>query len=235
MTCARRLNSTDPHFGRFQTAFRAALEITLGNFKTADTKRVAAVAVILYLSSSAAWCGDTSAAGNATVPLDGKNQAISPQALRGTTWWRVATERGLDPYILYAVALVESPQVNNRLATPWPWAINRQGRTIIPSSRTVARGILNDALTKGIRAIDVGLMQVNVRWHGHRVRSPEELLDPETNIRVGADVLAEAIRSAPGNLTLGIGRYHAGWHNDTDAYRYGQRVLAVAQRIRWLL
>ncbi len=235
MTCTKHLNSTDSHVGRFQPAFRAALEITRGNFKTADTKRGAVVAVILFLSSSAAWCEDTRVACNAAVPFDGKNQAISRQALRGTSWWRVATERGLDPYILYAVALVESPQVNNRLATPWPWAINRQGRTIIPSSRTVARGILNGALTKGIRAIDVGLMQVNIRWHGHRVRQPEDLLDPETNIRVGADVLAEAINSAPGDLTLGIGRYHAGWHNHTDAYRYGRRVLAVAQRIRWLL
>ena len=136
----------------------------------------------------------------------------------------MAGKRGLDPYILYAVALVESAKVSKRIAKPWPWALNRQGRPFIPSSLAEAKDILGGALAKGIRNIDVGLMQVNIRWQGHRVRQPEDLLDPETNLRVGADVLAESIGSAPGNLILGIGRYHAGFHNDARAYRYGRRV-----------
>ena len=32
-------------------------------------------------------------------------------------WLQIATERGLDPYILYAVALVESARINDRLGT----------------------------------------------------------------------------------------------------------------------
>lgn len=98
--------------------------------------------------------------------------------------------RGLDPYILYTVALVESAKVSKQIAKPWPWALNRQGRPFIPSSLAEAKDILGGALAKGIRNIDVGLMQVNIRWQGHRVSQPEDLLDPETNLRVGADVLA---------------------------------------------
>lgn len=197
---------------------------------------VVALAATLLLSNSAGWCGDSlsTSAVNATLAVS-KRQAIPKDILQGTIWWQIATERGLDPYILYAVALVESAQINDRLAAPWPWALNRQGRPILPSSRHEARGILNEALNKGIRSIDVGLMQVNVRWNGHRVQRLEDLLDPETNIRIGADVLTEAIDSAPGDLALGIGRYHTGWRNDADAYRYGRRVLAIAQQIRWLL
>ena len=155
--------------------------------------------------------------------------------LRNTAWWGVAEQRGLDPYVLYAVALVESAKVSKRVAKPWPWALNRQGHPFIPSSLTEAKDILGGSLAKGIRNIDVGLMQVNVRWQGHRVGRPEDLLDPETNLRVGADILAESIESAPGNLVLGIGRYHAGFQDEARAYRYGRRVLAVAQKIRWLL
>ena len=186
----------------------------------------------LLLSPPAGWCRDSLSNSGANTTLSApKGRDI----LQGTAWWQIAMERGLDPYILYAVALVESARINARLAAPWPWALNRQGRPIIPSSRLEARGILNEALNKGIRSIDVGLMQVNVRWNGHRVHRPDDLLDPETNIRVGADVLTEAIDSAPGDLALGIGRYHTGWRNDADAYRYGRRVLAIAQQIRWLL
>jgi len=197
---------------------------------------IVTLAATLLLSPPAGWCGDSpfNSGANTTLPVP-KSRAVPQDTLQGTAWWQIATERGLDPYILYAVALVESARINARLAAPWPWALNRQGRPIIPSSRLEARGILNDALNKGIRSIDVGLMQVNVRWNGHRVHRPDDLLDPETNIRVGADVLTEAIDSAPGDLALGIGRYHTGWRNDTDAYRYGRRVLAIAQQIRWLL
>ncbi|WP_240342488.1 lytic transglycosylase domain-containing protein [Methylococcus sp. EFPC2] len=208
----------------------------IGGAKSKNQRRGIALAATLLLSPSVGFCEDSlpNTADNTTLPAP-QSRAIPRDILQGTAWWQIATERGLDPYILYAVALVESAQINGRLATPWPWALNRQGRPIIPSSRLEARGILNDTLRKGIRGIDVGLMQVNVRWNGHRVSRPDDLLDPETNIRVGADVLTEAIDSAPGDLTLGIGRYHTGWRNDADAYRYGRRVLAVAQQLRWLL
>jgi soluble lytic murein transglycosylase-like protein len=190
------------------------------------------------------WRGDANAAvaGKAHGPMlnqgnsmGGSVNAAPREFLRDTAWWTVAEQRGLDPYILYAVALVESAKVSKRLAKPWPWALNRQGRPVIPSSLTEAKDILGGSLAKGIRNIDVGLMQVNVRWQGHRVRQPEDLLDPEINLRVGADILFEAIGSATGNLVLGIGRYHAGFRDAERAYRYGRRVLAVAQQIRWLI
>lgn len=212
------------------------MQAFIGSAKSKARHRGIALAATLLLLSPVGWCGDglPNTAANTTLPVP-QSRTIPRDILQGTAWWQIATERGLDPYILYAVALVESAQINDRLAAPWPWALNRQGRAIIPSSRFEARGILNEALNKGIRSIDVGLMQVNVRWNGHRVRRPDDLLDPETNIRVGADVLTEAIDSAPGDLALGIGRYHTGWRNDADAYRYGRHVLAIAQQIRWLL
>jgi len=200
---------------------------------------VAILQVFLGLWMLATTCGIAHAIApdNASAPLetnemDSRHTIATGELLRETAWWGVAGKRGLDPYILYAVALVESAKVSKRIAKPWPWALNRQGRPFIPSSLAEAKDILGGALAKGIRNIDVGLMQVNIHWQGHRVRQPEDLLDPETNLRVGADVLAESIGSAPGNLILGIGRYHAGFHNDARAYRYGRRVLAVSRRLR---
>jgi soluble lytic murein transglycosylase-like protein len=81
-------------------------------------------------------------------------------------------------------------------------------------------------------AIDVGIMQINLHWHGHRVNDPAELLDPETNLLVGASVLATAIRSAPDDLALGIGRYHS-WQ-EKRARDYGKRVLAIVHNLQGL-
>ncbi|WP_051331330.1 transglycosylase SLT domain-containing protein [Methylocaldum szegediense] len=161
------------------------------------------------------------------------NGDIPKARIQGTIWEQIAEQRQLDPYILYAVALVESRRIHQSLAKPWPWALNQAGRSILPKSKEEAAAVLKVALDKGRSNIDVGLMQVNVRWHGCRVKHPEDLLDPVTNIRVAADVLAEAIGSVPDNLVLGIGRYHS-WGDNNAALRYGRKVLAVAALLKTL-
>jgi len=159
----------------------------------------------------------------------------SSSGLQNTLWWQIAKHHQLDPYILYAIALVESAKGNpSNHVTPWPWAINKSGKSIIPASQQEARIILNKTLAEGGRNIDVGLMQINLHWHGHRVGKPEQLLNPVTNLQIGALVLAEAIQSAPHDLVLGIGRYHS-WQNTEAAVSYGRRVLAVANQIRAVL
>jgi soluble lytic murein transglycosylase-like protein len=159
--------------------------------------------------------------------------------LQNTLWWQIATQNQLDPYILYAIALVESAKgsvlsgVPNHVA-PWPWALNKSGKSIIPASQQEARTILNKTIAEGSRNIDVGLMQINLHWQGHRVDKPEQLLNPVTNLQIGALVLAEAIQSVPKDLVLGIGRYHS-WQNVNAAVAYGKKVLAVADKIRTVL
>ncbi len=155
--------------------------------------------------------------------------------LQNTLWWQIANRHQLDPYVLYAVALVESAKRNGpNHITPWPWAINKSGKSIIPASQQEARCILNKALAEGSQNIDVGLMQINFRWHGYRVDKPEHLLNPVINLQIGALLLAEAIQSVPNNLVLGIGRYHS-WQNVSAAVAYGRKVLAVADQIRTVL
>ena len=75
-----------------------------------------------------------------------------------------------------------------------------------------------------------GLMQVIPRFHMDKV--PEDagerpFLDPETNIRIGATVLAEAIRLR-GSLTGGL-QFYAG--SSDPAGGYANRVLAEKARL----
>ena len=56
---------------------------------------------------------------------------------------------------------------------PWPWTVWLHGRGgVFLETREQALSTLR-AYSAG--SIDVGLMQVNLRWHGHRIASPEEL------------------------------------------------------------
>lgn len=151
--------------------------------------------------------------------------------LARTHWSRTAEKNGIDPYVLYAVALVESAQVSKGAAHPWPWALNEGGKALYPPNSESAIRHIRGRIKQGFKNIDIGLMQVNFRWHGNRTTSLERLIDPVTNVEIGAEILAESIASAPSDPVLGIGRYHA-WTNREEAYRYGSRVLSLATRLK---
>lgn len=175
------------------------------------------------------------AADHAEVNITNFRTINEQPKLQNTVWWQVARRHHIDPYVLYAVALVESRKHGEQNhVTPWPWAINNAGKSFIPNSQQEAELLLNKILDDGKQNVDVGIMQVNLRWHGHRVTKPEHLLNPNTNLEIGARLLAEAIQSAPNNLALGVGRYYS-WKNVPAAVEYGQQVLALADKIRTLI
>ena len=192
------------------------------------------VCLIMFGKSCLALDRNTSLKKLIVVTRQQKSAAFTSR-LQNTLWWQVANRHQLDPYVLYAVALIESAKGSTKnQVTPWPWALNKAGKSIIPASQQEARTLLTKTLTEGNRNIDVGLMQINLHWHGHRVDKPEQLLNPVTNLQIGAGLLAEAIRSVPNDLVLGIGRYHS-WQNVSAAVAYGRKVLAVAAQIRTVL
>lgn len=165
-------------------------------------------------------------------PLQGIT-AEKPLNLSTSIYERVAIEHGIDPLILYAVVLIESGRIEGQMVRPWIWALNREGKSLYPESSAAALDQIRHQLKAGSRNIDIGLMQVNLRWHRHRVGKVEDLLDPVTNIELGAQILQEAIATVPRDLVLGVGRYHA-WSNPSEARKYGGRVLRLAARLREL-
>ena len=100
-------------------------------------------------------------------------------------WQDAAARYGVDARLLYAIAQQESSLKAQ--------AINR--------SHAARTG-----------SVDIGLMQINSRWlpvlgrHGIR---ETDLLDPCTNLQVGAWILAQSFRRY-GATWDAVGAYHAG-------------------------
>jgi len=99
----------------------------------------------------------------------------------------IAAERGIPHTVLYAVALTESgKQVRpTDVYRPWPWTLNIAGRGYFFDSRLAAWQALTASLQAGQRSVDIGLMQVNWRYHQERLGTPWQALDPYHNLRVG--------------------------------------------------
>jgi hypothetical protein len=160
------------------------------------------------------------------------NQAEA--SLAGTMYEAPALEYDLDPVLLYSVALAESARGADSQLQPWPYTLRVlseagfYGQSHDEAVEQLQRYLQNHG------SVDIGIMQVNTRWHGHRVEDVTQLLDPAVGLRVGAEILREAIDSAPGDLVLGLGRYH-NWADEERARNYGQRILAIYRNIRDVL
>jgi len=137
---------------------------------------------------------------------------------------RVAIEYDLPPALLYAVALTESGQsaLSEGRFRPWPWALNINGVGHYFTSRQEALQALQVALANANSSVDIGLMQVNWRYHHAALGSAREALDPYHNLRVAAAILRDCLNEHP-NWMQTAGCYHAP-NDSTRAQAYASRV-----------
>ncbi len=145
----------------------------------------------------------------------------------------VAAEHGIPQSILYAVALTESgkPMAGPAgAARPWPWTLNVAGRGYFFDSRQAAWQALRGYLKDGQRSIDIGLMQVNWRYHQDRLGTPWQALDPYHNLRVGAGILQDCHLTRQ-DWWASVGCYHAPG-NPHRADQYRRRVVS---RWQWIM
>ena len=125
----------------------------------------------------------------------------------------VAAERAIPEHIFYAVALTESGRdvESQAIRRPWPWTLNVGGKGFYFETRLEAWQALRDWLAQGRRSIDIGLMQVNWRYHHARLGDPWQALDPYHNLRVGAEILQDCYATRQ-DWWISVGCYHAPSH-----------------------
>ncbi|WP_339803227.1 lytic transglycosylase domain-containing protein [Saezia sanguinis] len=130
-----------------------------------------------------------------------------------------ASEAGIPSTVLYAVALQESGTPIRGKIRPWPWTLNVAGKSLYFTSRDAACQELTCALKQtSAKRVDVGLGQINVGYHGERVTTPCDLLDPGTNLSIAATIIKEQHRDGQDWL-ITMGKYHSP-ANGEAAQRY---------------
>lgn len=128
----------------------------------------------------------------------------------GSVFTTVGQAKGIDPLLLYSVALAESAFHKKGFKTvkPWQFALRTRTRAYYGESYEDTVRELHRIL-KTTDSVDIGLMQINFRWHAHRVHKPEDLLDIKTNVTVAADILKERLIANHGNWTHSLAQYHS--------------------------
>lgn len=151
----------------------------------------------------------------------------SPHSL----WAQVGKQAGVDPLLLYSIALVESRSLHpDGQVAPTPWLFRVDDHLVRGDRRDVQ---MNMAVASqlGTAVQDVGIMQVYYPMHRDAVADPLTLLDPRTNITVAAKILREGMHETR-DPVLGVGYYHS--HTPALARDYGTAVMTVYQRLKHL-
>ena len=151
-------------------------------------------------------------------------------SLKDSVFEKAGMEYNVDPVLLYSIALVESAidAPEKGFLKPSPWTL-RTNKPYYAKSKQEAEALL-DRLIQTNKSIDVGMMQINLKWHGHRVKSPKELLDPLTNVRTGAQIISEQIKRYPKDAALAVGNYHSS--RPERARWYARHVLRVYTNLK---
>ena len=142
--------------------------------------------------------------------------------------WRLCREQSrqveaaaaLPPHLLDAIAAVESGRWrgSGKATLAWPWTVTAEGKGQFLPSRAAAIARVEALRARGIRNIDVGCMQINLRYHPEAFGSLEEAFDPRHNVGYAAKFLGD-LRARYGSWTAAIGRYHSSTPRLSGRYR----------------
>ena len=122
---------------------------------------------------------------------------------------KMAKSYNIPEKIFYAVILQESSSTTKKGFKPWPWTLNIKGKGYRYSTRRAAYNALTNAIKNQTTLVDVGLGQVNWRWHKDKFKSPWSALEPYTNLRVAAKILRQEYSNSGGDWWKAVGRYHS--------------------------
>lgn len=145
---------------------------------------------------------------------------------------RTAERHGIPEWILYGVALQESQLKFGKRTLPYPWTLCVRGRGLRFGSYASTVAALKKLVAAGVTNIDCGAMQVNWHWHGDKLRTAENALEPYANLDIGARVL-RACFDRRRNWVMAVADYHTGGNPAARArgQRYARQTFARLARM----
>lgn len=142
----------------------------------------------------------------------------------------IEAQYGLPENLLRAISTVESGRWNRVTLTPitWPWTLNVDGRGYHYESKKEAIVALRTFEHNGAKLIDVGCMQINLRFHPEAFHNNAKALEPRYNIEYAAKLLKRHYRLTK-NWQRAVARYHSATPHRGS--RYASKVMKTWKQI----
>ena len=126
--------------------------------------------------------------------------------------------------LLKAIGLTESGRyIEKSKRVIWPWTINFKKKSLFFDSKSQMLKFLDNEVKKGNYDLDVGCMQINLKWHGKYFKKISDSIDPKINISYATSFLFK-LKSDFNTWTEAIKRYHSS--KPSKNTKYHKKVLA---------
>ncbi|MCA0942224.1 lytic transglycosylase domain-containing protein [Salipiger pacificus] len=134
--------------------------------------------------------------------------------------------------LLLGIGLQESGMMHEGELTIWPWTANAEGDGRYFTNPETAASWVRARQADGVASVDVGCMQVNLRWHPDAFISLEHGFDPARNVDYAARLLV-GLYEQTGDWVEAAGRYHSATPEHQQAYlgRLKQNVAIANDRL----
>ena len=122
--------------------------------------------------------------------------------------------------LLHAISIAESGRWNRarKENTAWPWTVTSGGKGQYYPTKVAAIRAVQRLQRQGVRNIDVGCMQVNLRYHPKAFQSLDEAFDPTANARYAGRFLAQ-LRQEKRSWVQAVKYYHSATRSLHIPYR----------------
>ncbi|MGZ0246431.1 MAG: hypothetical protein ACKVH1_10810, partial [Alphaproteobacteria bacterium] len=90
----------------------------------------------------------------------------------------------------------------------WPWTVMAQGKGRFYPSKATAIAAVRRLQADGLKNIDVGCMQADLKYHPKAFDSLEDAFDPAINARYASGLFAK-LHEANKSLIRAVARYHS--------------------------
>lgn len=138
-----------------------------------------------------------------TIVAKGPDHSVCISVIRAAE-----KKRGVPENLLMAIGIQEAGRQKDGQLTIWPWSVNSHGQTHMFDTKAEAISFVRAEQARGKTLIDVGCMQVNLRWHPDAFASLEEAFDPAVNADYAGGFLAR-LQDEAGDWMTAAGNYHS--------------------------
>ncbi|MDA0781099.1 MAG: transglycosylase SLT domain-containing protein [Rickettsiales bacterium] len=121
--------------------------------------------------------------------------------------------------MLRAISVTESGKWSKfyHKKVAWPWTINVEGKGYYFDSKREAIAKVKKLIAKGKESIDIGCMQINLKYHPDAFTNLNQAFEPRYNIEYAAKFLTEKYEKN-GNWETAIRHYHNMNREYSDKY-----------------
>ena len=104
---------------------------------------------------------------------------------------RAAQKSTVPLAVLMKIARLESGRTVNGKFVSWPWTLNNSGEGYFLDSKLEALDLLTKLSNSDATNVDVGCMQLNIKWHGKYFSNFSEMISPAHNTFYAAKYLEQ--------------------------------------------